>query len=114
MGDYMKKSYLFIAAMLLIAGCSLEREVRYEVTGTAALVDITIENSSGGTSQYSDVAPPWAYDFSAMVDDFIYVSAQNATSTGSVTATIKIDGDVYKSSTSSGAYVIATASGSVE
>ena len=110
----MKKMYVLAAAILFIAGCSFEREVRYEVTGTAALVDITIENSSGGTSQYADVAPPWTYDFSAKVDDFVYVSAQNATSTGSVTATIKIDGDTFKTSTSSGAYVIATASGSVE
>ena len=103
-----------VLLVILTGGCSLEREVRYEVDGTASLVNITIEGSGGGTEQYSDVIPPWSYNFSAMKDDFIYVSAQNQTATGSVTVRIKVDGDVVEQSSSNGAYVIATAYGSVE
>jgi len=84
--------------------------ITYEVTGTAGEYSYTIENSSGGTQQgytgngvfYED----WFFD-----DRFIYLSVQNQTAGGTVTCTIKRNGEVYKQTTSSGAYVIATCSG---
>jgi len=90
--------------------------VKYSVTGTASTVNITIENESGGTSQYSDVTLPWEYSFKAYAGTgtydylFVYVSAQNQGSSGSVTATIyykKYEGDqfqMYKTSTSIPSY----------
>lgn len=84
--------------------------ITYEVTGTAGDYSFTIENSSGGVQQgytgngtfYED----WFFD-----DRFVYMSVQNQTGAGSVTCTIKRNGQVYKQSTSNGAYVIATCSG---
>ena len=88
-------------------------DVKYEVSGTASTVDVTYENSDGGTSQESDVEVPWSYSFTGHPGDFVYISAQNQGQTGTVTVTIYNDGDVFKTSTSEGAYVIATASGSL-
>lgn len=109
---------LLAVGSLLAAGCATgpedpEYSVRYEVTGTCSTVDVTIENEGGGVSQYADVAVPWRYSFPKAVgpDTFVYVSAQNQQQYGSVTATIYVDGRNWRSSTSSGAYVIATASG---
>ena len=88
-------------------------DVKYEVTGTTTTVDITMENEDGGVSQYSDVSVPWSYEFRRIEDSFVYISAQNQQASGSVIVKIYTDGSVFKSSTSSGAYVIATASGSL-
>ena len=112
----MKKAILLLLIILLsFSACNLftPPQVKYEVTGTALTVDLTIENEDGGTSQFSDKPLPWTYSFTGASGDFVYVSAQNQGDTGSVTATIYIDGEEYKTSTSSGAYVIATASGSI-
>lgn len=89
--------------------------MKYEVLCTAIpnLVSITIENEGGGTSQYTDVATPWNYQFEGSSGDFVYVSAQNQQDHGNVTATIYINGGVFQTSTSSGAYVIASAYGSI-
>ena len=84
--------------------------ITYEVSGSGGNYSYTIETSSGGTSQgytgngafYED----WFVD-----DKFVYVSVQNQNSSGSVTCTIKRNGEVYQTTTSNGAYVIATCSG---
>ena len=107
--------------VLLVSGLSLlscemfdsSIEVKYEVTGTASSVDVTYENSDGGTSQSSNVSVPWEYSFTGNPGDFVYISAQNQGSSGTVTTKILTDGDKFKSSTSTGAYVIASASGSL-
>jgi hypothetical protein len=112
----MKKATALLIVLLFFCGCSLfdtSYDVEYKVTGTAIKVDITIENEDGGTSQYDDVSVPWSYAFKGEPGDFVYVSAQNQGQTGTVTATIYRDGEIFKTSTSSGAYVIATASGTL-
>ena len=112
-----KVIYSFLLLLLFTyTGCELLQDlfatdVEYTVTGTTTLVDITIENEDGGTSQFSDVSVPWSYEFQGNSGDFVYVSAQNQLDTGSVTVKIYTDGSVFKTSTSVGAYVIATASG---
>jgi hypothetical protein len=109
--------YLMLLS-LLIAGCGLldagDIDVQYKVTGTAGAVDITIENEDGGTSQFDDVALPWQYDFKVQPGAFVYVSAQNQMQSGEITVMIYRDGELFKRSTSAGAYVIATASGIIE
>jgi len=92
-------------------------EVVYEVTGTASSVSITYQNESGGTAQQDSIGLPMTNKAgqSGMhfkMDDgaFMYISAQNEGSTGSVTCTIKVDGKTVKTTTSQGAYVIATCS----
>lgn len=114
----MNRMIVAVIVVAALAGCSnellnMDSKVEYEVTGSTDVVSITIANKSGGTSQYSGVTLPWSTSFKADPGDFVYVSAQNQRDTGSVTAAIYIDGDKYKRSTSTGAYVIATASGSV-
>lgn len=73
-----------------------------------------MENAEGGTSQYSDVAVPWSTSFSSNKGNFVYISAQNQGQSGTVTVSIISNGTTFKTSTSSGAYVIATASGSLD
>lgn len=87
-------------------------EVEYKITGTATKVDVTLENSSGGTEQYGDVYLPKTYTYYDFPGYYLYISAQNQGETGSVTVSIYVNGNLYKTSTSSGAYVIASASGS--
>lgn len=117
----MRKVIIVLFVLALILSCELfetEKQVEYKVTCNTGLVDLTIENSNGGTSQYDDMATPWSYSFEVDKPEygyvFVYVSAQNQQSSGTVTAQIYVDGTLYKTSTSTGAYVIATASGSVD
>jgi hypothetical protein len=84
--------------------------VEYEITGSARSVDVTLNNATGGTEQYSDVPVPYEYTYSNFTDDFLYVSAQNNGELGSVTVSIYRNGSKIKAASSSGAYVIATAS----
>jgi hypothetical protein len=118
----MNRLLLLFSFLLFLSGCDdlqkiinskIGYDVTYSVTGTAAAVNLTIENEDSGTSQFSDEPLPWEYSFTGESGAFVYVSAQNQTDTGSVTATIYCDGDKLKTSTSTGAYVITTASGSL-
>lgn len=86
----------------------------YSLTGSAARVDITYQNSSGGTSQVSNATLPWTYSLSGLkTGDFLYVSAQiTSTSGGSLVATINRNGKYFQSATANGFASIATASGS--
>ena len=121
----MKNVILVIAIILLTIlgnGCvqqpvddhhepvDLTYNVKYSVTGTASHVFITYENSSGGTSQ-EDTTSPWSYTFTAEIGFWTYLSAQNQDDCGSVIVTIYRDGEVFKTSTSNGGYVIATVDG---
>ena len=124
----MKKKYLAIGCGVIVliglaiiigvcasAGKELTRthDVRYEVTGSAQAVDITYTNESGGTSQLSDVSVPWSVSFTGDALDLVSVMAQNKGEAGSVTTTIYRDGESWKTSTSEGAYVVASASGAL-
>jgi hypothetical protein len=86
-------------------------EVTYKITGTAIKVDVTLNNDTGGTEQYGNVYLPREYWYPLFSDDFVYISAQNQGEYGTVIVSIYVDGVLFKTSTSSGAYVIATASG---
>jgi hypothetical protein len=92
---------------------STKRDVELRVTGSASSVSVTYQNASGGTSQGSGCGLPWSYTYTGWRRDFAYISAQNEGDHGTVTASIYVGGALWKSSTSSGAYVIATASGSL-
>lgn len=82
--------------------------VVYSITGTAKEVQITYTNRQGGTQQET-AALPWSIGFQGVEKSQLYVSAQNRGPEGSVIVTIAVDGLTKKSSTSSGAYVIASA-----
>ena len=108
--------FLFIGLPLTLAlsGCDLldgKIDVEYKVTGSASLVDVTYTNKNGGTSQESNVSVPWTKSFSINCEEFLYISAQNQGSFGSVTTRINVDGEKFKQGSSSGAYVISSSSG---
>jgi hypothetical protein len=79
-----------------------------------------MSNASEDTEQHSDVPVPYTKTFNVTVSGetydyfFAYISAQKDGGSGSVTATIYVDDNIFKTATSTGAYVISTASGSVQ
>lgn len=103
--------HMLLLLVVLLSACRKEdrRKVRYEVT--CASCDLTYSNSSADTEQRT-IATSWNYEFNAEGGQFLYISAQNNNSSGSVAVKILLNGDTFKSASSSGAYVIATASGS--
>jgi hypothetical protein len=120
---------LTLLAAILVAGCGssgaqdtpkietppvtytpMPPAVIYEIT-SAKFVSVTMNSPTGGTEQYSTIVVPHKFTYNQFYDRFLYISAQNHDESGSVTVTIYVYGQVFKTSTSSGAYVIATASG---
>jgi hypothetical protein len=87
-----------------------EYEVEYKISGTATSVNVTLSNSSGGTEQYSNVLLPKNYNYKYFSDNFLYISAQNNGSSGTVKVKCYYKGVLKDSAYSEGAYVIATAS----
>lgn len=88
------------------------RTVTYHVVGEGTdSASLTYENSEGG-SQQETVRLPWQKTFSVQEGDFLYISAQNQDDRGTIAVQIRVDGRDFKTSQSSGAYTIATASGS--
>lgn len=85
-------------------------DVSYIIWGTAPSVSITLSNSTGGTEQYSNVILPKAYNYNTFNSNFLYISAQNNGSSGTVNVECYYKGDLKDSAHSEGAYVIATAS----
>jgi len=86
-------------------------EVEYLVKGSNA--SITYQNTDGGTSQHSNVNLPWSYKFNSIGDTWVYCSAQNQNSWGTVRVEVKVNGNIKFESSSSGAYVIASAHGTI-
>lgn len=98
--------------LALSCGGSSSREpakVTYDVVGEGTRsASLTYQNGEGGTEQ-RDVKLPWTSSFTARPGSFLYISAQNKNDSGSITVYISINGNTRKTSTSSGAYVIASA-----
>jgi hypothetical protein len=104
---------------------NLLRMVTYEVYtsdstdgGPPRSADITMQVPGGGTSQQSGVDLPMMRDGggpmnfdNVAVGTFVYISAQNNQEYGDISCAIKVDGKIIQTITSSGAYVIATCSG---
>ena len=87
-------------------------QVKYKVGGTTSQASLTYENAQGGTEQM-DVRVPWEKTIGTVErGDFLYLSAQNQNDSGSITCEIWVDGNRWKHSISSGAYVIASCNGS--
>ena len=115
-----KNHILFIFIILFsLSACNKDdnpaqdnsRSVKYEVTGSASSVSLTLNNATRGTEQIDSAPLPWARSFTVQKGAFLYVSAQNNGSSGSITASVYVNNNLLQTVTSSGAYVIATASG---
>jgi len=99
----------------LLASCggpakSTSHVVTYRMTGTAYSASLTYTNADGGTEQ-KDARLPWNVSYAMQAGQFAYISGQNAADHGSITCAILLDGAVVKTSTSDGAYKIASCSG---
>lgn len=93
---------------------SATRTIEYVITSRpAAIVSVTYENGSGGTSQEDNVRTPWRFTTEMQTGDFAYVAAQGNEFAAEITCQILVDGGVGASSTSSGQFVIASCDGTV-
>ena len=119
-----------IVSICFFSGCTEQQDtsssqymVTYRVLGyfdpnkILDMASLTYENSQGGTEQISDAELPWEHKLYGMhKGDSVYISAQDSDAYGGVTVEIYIStntndiGTLVKTSTSTGAYVIATAS----
>lgn len=112
------RALLVVACALSLLSCTntvpSPRGVKYSVGGTASRASMTYSGSGGSTLQAGDSSLPWSYSFGARKDDFVYLSAQNAGSTGCVRVTIAVDGDELETGQSCGAFVIATVSATLK
>ena len=115
----MKKLAIVVIALLLVA-CSTgpapaptphTYRVIYRVGGFASKASLTYETASG--TEQRTVTLPWETAFDVKRGQFVYLSAQNETDRGSVTAEIIVDGASWKKATSTSEYGIANVSGSV-
>ncbi len=89
-----------------------EAALRYWVNSDCGRVSTTYATADGGTAQ-RDFGNGYVYtvDSGVRSGTFLYISAQNQCARGDVTVRIYKRGSIYKETSSSGAYVIATASG---
>lgn len=111
----------FAAVLLVAALCSMASvcgdddpdsgQVLYEFHGSCA-GDLTYV--VGETTEQVDNAPSgWTKRFTGHDGDFVYLSAQNTCASGTVSVRIAYRDREVNAASSTGAYVIATASGSL-
>ena len=86
-------------------------EYKYEVTGTSGDYSVTMQNTDNNTQQFSNVGNGWLYKWTQTTTRWLYLSAQNNSSSGNVTVRIYRDGKVVAENTSYGGYTIATVDG---
>ncbi len=135
-GRIMKKLLLIGLALLLLAGaCAptsptlspeiqrlMEQELQellrpkvtiYKVFGKGTTkASLTFETPDGTSQQ--DVRLPWQQSYTFAPGSFVYLSAQNQSDSGCITAQIVVEGKTWKEVESCGAYVIASVSGSID
>lgn len=87
-------------------------KVRYVISGTAKEADLTYSTPNGGTGQCTRTLP-YSVNYKEFGSSFLYISAQNATSIGSISVEIYFEDRLVASDSASGSYVIATASKSL-
>jgi hypothetical protein len=104
-----------ILSILLVAGASMACHqndvVRYEVTGNADSVDITVYTDTGGTEQYNDVGVPWRMEYGGFSESYVYIYAHNNGDYGTINIFIYVNGKLFRSATSSGPYCYAVVYG---
>jgi len=114
----MKRFGRFVVAgltVLLVAGCGGGSEdanpvysVRYAVSGTAYGSKALVTYSAGDSIQQRDLTLPGVIETFATEGDFLQVSAQNPSASGSITVRIDVGGNTKRTATSSAGYGIAS------
>jgi len=88
--------------------------IRYEITGdNVNTVSLTWENNSGGTEQ-GDYHIPFTQRYRMMAGDFVYISAQIISGSGSIECRIYTDEEETYYARASGRASIASCSGTVK
>jgi hypothetical protein len=129
------KIYFFAFCSVLIClsvmACGMfdDEIIKYEVTGTASSVRITMHNDEGNIEQLDDVSVPWSKGFEPYFessDEFdgftgirkyyysAYISARNNGDSGSVIVKLYRNNHLIETATSKGAYVTATVSKKIQ
>jgi hypothetical protein len=93
------------------------KEVLYEVEGTTKYASVTYETPTGTSQSNPDIpmkkksssTPGLTFTFDA--GDFVYISAQSKTASGTVICRITVDGKVISQNSASG-YGVASCKGS--
>lgn len=95
-----------------VAPANTSTAVQYQISGSAISASVTLQNATGDTEQ-QDITLPWTYPtFHASSGQFVYVSAQiSDNDPATITCKILFNGSVYKTSTSTGRYMIVQCSG---
>ncbi|MBO0866440.1 MAG: hypothetical protein J2P16_15365 [Mycobacterium sp.] len=95
----------------------LVHQIVFRLSGSATEANLTLNFGDGNTSQQNNVGVPLknkqgevGLHFEAYPGDFLYFSAQNQDSFGTLNCQIVRDGQVIARSHASGAYAIATCS----
>lgn len=76
--------------------------ITYRVYGSATEANITVETPDG-TEQHT-VSLPWSRTYHFADGDFVYLGASNQAATGTVSASIALNGNPVKTATSTAAY----------
>ncbi|MCX6007331.1 MAG: hypothetical protein NTZ34_08780 [Chloroflexi bacterium] len=99
---------LVILSIMLLAGtnmaCHQDDYVVYEVTGDADVVDILITTDMGADGKYEDVPLPWRMEFGGFDSSYVYLYAHNNSDSGSINATIYVNGRVFRQAATSRPY----------
>ena len=100
-----------IICLIVISACSFDsgstivKTIKYEVTGTVPLVDISYHNFTETTDDLKNVSLPWEKTFSVAIEHhnsfFAHLWARSYGTSGTVTASIYVDDVVVKTATGS-------------
>jgi hypothetical protein len=101
-----------VTPVLSPANSTTSYQVVYRVSGTTSSASLTYQNAQGGSEQ-KEVRLPWQLSLTGRSGQFLYMSAQNSMQSGTVICEIMLNGVSVKTSTSEGAYKIATCSGRI-
>jgi hypothetical protein len=85
--------------------------VDYLIFGSTNRASLTLSNATGNTEMIT-VRVPWSQMLIMEPGEYLYLSAQNERDRGSISCQIHVNGRVVEEANSSGAYVIASCSGS--
>ena len=96
--------FTIMLAAVLLAGMACHRNdvVTYEVTGDADTVNIRVTDDDGIDQEFKDVSLPWRAIYADFSRSYVYLYAWNTGEDGTITATIYVNGQVFKSLTVTG------------
>ena len=116
----MNRAFFFLLAWGLALGLGLTLSVsscgpkrvtgEYDVTGSAGVASVTYASPTNSNTQAISVTLPWTYSFPVSITEgpylgtLVYLAAQNDSGSGSVTVTIKEDGNIFQQRETIGGY----------